>query len=292
MTSQLTGFLTCKYPGCDKYFREPVKLPCDTTICNEHIESAKADNSDKFKCLLCDSDHVIPSGGRFKPNFDIQNILEMNLHLNSKQKDLTESKFKLKQLIKEMLDVTSETYIHNFLSNIKNEIKKHGEDLKEQISKLEIQLFNEIDEYENELIKSRSNIKDSIDQMKENVKRLDINLLELDQELRTPNLNDKQLEKLNKEIQDEISKSKKKITNLKSGLMNKHKVSFEKNELMLDKLAFGTIKIKPLNDEQKEKVQKEPSEKTNSPIKSTSTKVKSSYLKKSLCLDLIFFSLI
>jgi hypothetical protein len=58
----LQEFLTCKF--CDKYFLDPVLLPCGNNLRNEHVKQKIEENDSLiYKCDFCNGNHEVPENG-------------------------------------------------------------------------------------------------------------------------------------------------------------------------------------------------------------------------------------
>ena len=69
--------LTCKISSCQKYFKNPVLLPCNNNICNDHIDEIKQNNQTSFVCEFCKIEHQIPNSGFIQTQVLIE-ILEFS----------------------------------------------------------------------------------------------------------------------------------------------------------------------------------------------------------------------
>ena len=243
--NSINNFLTCKYNGCKKYFASPVKLPCEKSVCKEHIEKLKIENLTKFKCQFCQSEHDIPSDG-FKLNQDIINVLEMNLHLTPSQRKLNDSINQLSGIVKNMKDLSKDTFIHDYLSGIKREIKKHRDHLKNQINDITNEFLKEVEKFEHECSKDKekTNMNESLSDIKKEVKRLDIDLINYKKEIRNPNLDDEKCDKLTKNIELEVFQNDQSANKVRDQLMNNKSITFEKKPFKFEPSLFGSINLK------------------------------------------------
>jgi hypothetical protein len=243
--NSINSFLTCKHNGCNKYFMLPVKLPCDKSICKEHVEKLRTEKISKLKCQFCQSEHDIPSEG-FKLNQDIINVLEMNLHLSPSQQKLNDSINQLNGIIKNMRELSKDTFIHDYLSSIKKDIKKHRDDWKNQINDVTNHFLKQVDEFENECKKDtdNSNAIESLGDIKKELKRLDNELTSYKREIRNPNLNDEKCTKLIKIIEKEVYENSQNSIKIRDQLMNKKSINFEKKTFKFESDQFGSLNLK------------------------------------------------
>jgi hypothetical protein len=248
--NSINNFLTCKYNGCNKYFMSPVKLPCDKSVCKEHVEKLRTENFSKIKCQFCQSEHDIPSDG-FKLNQDIINVLEMNLHLSPSQRKLNDSIHHLNGVVKSMKDVSKDTFIHDYLFNIRKEIKKHRDDLKTQINDVTNDFLKKVDEFENKCKKNKDkmNSNELLNSIKKEAKRLDNELASYIGEIRNPGLDDEKCIKLIESIKSEVSRNNQNAAKVRNELMDNKSISFEKNSFKFDSNLFGSINFEMVNVE-------------------------------------------
>jgi hypothetical protein len=75
---KLSEKITCKV--CNKYFSNPVILPCNKSVCQNHITFES--DCQIFKCIFCNKDHVSNEG--FNLNESLIDIINLNLHLDEK----------------------------------------------------------------------------------------------------------------------------------------------------------------------------------------------------------------
>jgi hypothetical protein len=87
--NDINEFLTCKYENCNKYFENPIKLPCENSICKDHIDKMAEQDSQVFTCMFCKGEHDLHKDD-MRLNQDILRVLNMNLHLSPKQLVLRE----------------------------------------------------------------------------------------------------------------------------------------------------------------------------------------------------------
>ena len=124
--------LTCK--KCNKFYLEPVLLPCSKQTCRSHVEDYSY-SIDKeyvriFKCEFCDGEHEIPENG-FPVIQSLVEILNLNLHLNDKGKEAHDLIGKFDTIVSDLnfTNKDPENFIYDYISNTRNQIHLERERL-------------------------------------------------------------------------------------------------------------------------------------------------------------------
>jgi hypothetical protein len=65
--------LTCS--NCSRIFKDPIQLPCDDSICHEHLSERNVVKENRIKCKKCNEEFVV-KGKQFKSNDDLRKLLE------------------------------------------------------------------------------------------------------------------------------------------------------------------------------------------------------------------------
>ncbi len=94
MSKNNSSAFICDFDGCNKYFKEPITLPCGDMICKKHMNPLEK----SFKCPICTKKFQIPEEG-FIMNRKINDIIINNNHLNGQQKEVKDLFDQLESLI-------------------------------------------------------------------------------------------------------------------------------------------------------------------------------------------------
>ncbi len=65
--------VTCSY--CSRIFKDPIQLPCDDSICHEHLKDRDVVKENRIKCKKCNEEFVV-RGKQFKSNNELRKLLE------------------------------------------------------------------------------------------------------------------------------------------------------------------------------------------------------------------------
>ena len=124
---------------CDKILNKPVTLPCSCTMCQIHVnEFCKKHKKISIACQSCTKEIYIPEQG-FEINKIIKNLIEKDVHLSKKEKEIKKSTTKalneLERLFAEFKCKESEFELTNFehFATIKRNIDLRRESLKLKI---------------------------------------------------------------------------------------------------------------------------------------------------------------
>jgi len=82
---KLKSQLTCSY--CSKIFIDPIILPCDDSICRQHLTEKGVVNANKIKCFECKQDFQV-SNNHFKSNTTLKNLIESQSYLSEEETSL------------------------------------------------------------------------------------------------------------------------------------------------------------------------------------------------------------
>jgi hypothetical protein len=231
----------CELKTCQLFLKNPVMLPCGSTICKEHVESF----TNKYSCTLCDKDHVIPEEG-FPINKFADKTIKGSFHFNELQKKIIDSYEKLEDIIKEHDSLNSENIIYEYFLNLRNQVDLHREQLIEEINKRSEEIIKQLKEME---IKSKLNAakieKINLDELKNE------NMTSFKLQLRKPNLSDDDDNNLNCDINDAINDIQNDINIYKyESLMGKVIEFYRKNDNFFGELKIEDIE-KPIKAETK-----------------------------------------
>ena len=206
----------CELDECQVYLQNPITLPCGFTICKEHVEGYK----DKFVCLLCQQEHSVPSKG-FQINRIIMDIINSGGHLNEIQKNLYDDFRDLESIVNNYDRLNSDVLIYDFFSNLRNKVDLHREQLIEKIHLKSDEIIRQLSEKENEYkLNAQKLQKISLDNLK------NVDMVEINQQIRFPVLNNIKPTELSNKIKKCIEKIKKEIDKYQNELLFYKRLDF------------------------------------------------------------------
>jgi WD40 repeat protein len=219
----------CDQKDCNLYLENPITLPCGSTICQDHLTSLK----DKFKCSICEDEHLIPENG-FQLNRTLLKMINAGIHLNETQRNIIESFKSLDTVVKKYDSFDSETLIYDNFSKLKNKVDLHREKMIEEIHNRSNKIIEQLNQQEknckSNMIKLR---KINLDQLKNK------EIILWKYKLRKPDIELNELIILFDEITKNIENIQNDIEKCESKLMMNKTIEF----LPLDDISFGELLI-------------------------------------------------
>lgn len=116
--------LTCKL--CNKTYDDPIRLPCNSSICSNHVEIDAKDG--QFYCKLCNEFHLVPSLG-FSKNVELKLLVKMRETHIPKESAIGGNNLRAQELCSQLDQLLEKSkhiakdpqfYINDFFSNLKN----------------------------------------------------------------------------------------------------------------------------------------------------------------------------
>jgi methyl-accepting chemotaxis protein len=201
--------LTCSY--CSRIYKDPILLPCEDSICREHIKERDVVKENKIKCKKCNGEFQIKNN-HFESNEDLKKLVESRCYLSEEEislkKVLEESMRKFFEFYDEFVQNKSilETVVYNHFQEMRFQIDEHSERLREtsaDIDDIALKMIDDTKKYGGMFLKNlNESFKENFSSFEKN-KSLEDELNEIEELFRDPNL---QIEKI-KDIQQKQEKS-------------------------------------------------------------------------------------
>jgi hypothetical protein len=182
--------LTCSY--CSRIVKGPIALPCDETICREHLSERDVVKQNKIKCKKCSEEFQV-NGLEFKSNIELMKLLESHSYLSSEE-------LKLKRELEDSIQKFFEFYdefsqkrtkldldVYNHYQELRFQINQHREELKEksdEIDEIALAMIDQTKKYEALYLR---NIKEGFS-LFDDCKSLEHVLNQIEETFRNPNL--------------------------------------------------------------------------------------------------------
>jgi hypothetical protein len=154
MLKSQKSHLTCSY--CSRIVKGPILLPCDETICREHLSEKDVVRENKIKCTKCSEEFQV-KGHEFKSNIELMKLLESHSYLSSDE-------LKLKRELEECIQKFFEFYdefsqkrtkldldVFDHFQELRFQIDQHREELKEksdEIDEIALAMIDQTKKYE------------------------------------------------------------------------------------------------------------------------------------------------
>ena len=111
----LKSHLTCSY--CSKIFKSPILLPCNHSICREHLFAREVVRENKIKCSECQQEFKVKDN-EYGPNQTLNRFIGDRVFLSEEEIIL---KKKLEQSVREFFRFYNEFLQNNYFDlNQKN----------------------------------------------------------------------------------------------------------------------------------------------------------------------------
>ncbi len=114
--------LTCSY--CSKILKDPILLPCDESICLEHISERDVRKQNRIKCNKCQQEFQVRDN-QFISNESLTQIIESHSYLNDEE-------ISLKQQLEVSIKVFFE-YYDEFIQNktqLESDVFEHFQEMR------------------------------------------------------------------------------------------------------------------------------------------------------------------
>ena len=198
--SQIDAFKnTFKCNLCSGLVEKPILLPCGETICEKDLKTFFENSLDRFQCTLCDEEHELPKKG-FPSNKSLQKLLDLQVNqidFNRSHPKYQECKNKLEEVEEKMkeiqlIEADPENFVCSYFENIINQVDIQREKLVEEIHLYSEKTIETIKKAKDECLLIDKKI-ELIPRECENLKE---NLLKLNQELNSFDINEKKIEQI------------------------------------------------------------------------------------------------
>ena len=156
LKSQKSQF-TCSY--CSKIYKDPIQLPCNHSICCQHLTERDVVKQNKIKCKECKQDFQVKNN-EFKSNNELKHSIESHSHLSDEEQRL---KQELEQSIRQFF-VFYDEFIQNrtklasdvfdHYHEMRFQIDEQRERLKVRIDDIALAMIDKIKKYEEIYLKN------------------------------------------------------------------------------------------------------------------------------------------
>jgi hypothetical protein len=179
--------LTCSY--CSKIYKDPIELPCDDSICLEHLSEKEVCKNNRIKCKKCNEEFGVKNN-EFKSNQTLKKLVEDQTHLSdeeiSMKQKLEDSVQKFFEFYDEFVQnknkIDSDVYDH--FQEIRFQVDEQREELKKRIDDIALELIYQIKECEESFLENLKESFSSFDDSKSLANELKV----IEETFRNPNL--------------------------------------------------------------------------------------------------------
>jgi hypothetical protein len=162
--------LTCSY--CSRIYKDPILLPCEDSICREHLSARSVINKNKIKCAKCSEEFQV-NGHEFKPN------IELNNNSIDSQSYLSEEELSLKKILEQSIREFFQFYdefsqnrsqldldVFDHYQELRFQIDEYREELKKRIDDITLAMVDQTKKSEEMYLKSLKERYSSFDDSK------------------------------------------------------------------------------------------------------------------------------
>jgi hypothetical protein len=204
--------LTCSY--CSRIFKNPIILPCDDSICRQHLSERDVVKQNRIKCNKCNEVFQVRNN-HFESNEDLKKLIESQSYLNEEEISLKQG---LEVSIRKFFEFYDEFIqkrtkldmdVYNHFHELRFQIDEHRERLKERIDDIALAMIAESNKCQEKYLQDLKEHFSSFDE----TKSLENEMTQLEDTFRDTNLliqtirdmQQKQVESLNKWIHTEFN---------------------------------------------------------------------------------------
>jgi hypothetical protein len=198
---------TCSY--CSKILKDPIELPCEDSICREHLAEGDVIDTNKIKCVECKQEFQAKDI-HFKSCKAFKKLIESQSYLTEEEMSL---KHELEGSIGKFFEFFGEfvqtrdnidSYVFNHFEEMRFQIDEHREELKRKIDDIALEMIDKIKKNE------EIYLKDLKEKFFKAVSFNDVNSLEyelnkIEETFRNPNLLIQTIEEMQKKQQESLN---------------------------------------------------------------------------------------
>ena len=228
---------------CEKLLKDPVVMPCGSTICKTHLDKLMTNPSNEKNtliCSICQEEHFIPKKG-FIVYKRLQKLITLELNdlkvspvFHECTKEIEDAKEKMVKV--ELLEQNAENYIYEYFENIKRQVDIRREDLKFKIDTYSDEIIKSVELNQMNLIK----ISKEVNQMTAFIEKSKNELNKLITQFDTLEFNDKKFEEIKSSVAVVNQEFNKILAEYQDNLIGNKKSTFEFKELPI-KDIFGRV---------------------------------------------------
>ena len=237
MTSVKQDF-ACAF--CSKMYKNPFLLPCDHTLCEEHLNEENVRKNNSITCKTCQKEFEVKDNQMIRPNETMQKLIENENYFSDDEKSL---KNQLEQSLRDFLDLHEQFHevknsidsnCGNHFQEIRRKIDVQREELKDQIDKIYIYMVDQLKELEQKYSNSLNAFK---------VESFDFDKAQtiLNETFRDVNLSAESIKKLQSKQDEALSSIKSKIDQLNHFEKFVIKTNEFRANLSFDTDSFGLL---------------------------------------------------
>jgi len=148
---KLKSQLTCSY--CSQIYKDPILMPCDDSICREHLSERNVVKENEIKFNECNKEFAVKEN-EFKSSNVLTKLVESQSYLSV---DETTIKHELEVSVRKFFEFHDkfiqiktqlESNVFEYFQEMRFQIDEQREKLKEKIDVIALKMIDQIKEYE------------------------------------------------------------------------------------------------------------------------------------------------
>jgi hypothetical protein len=244
---KLASELTCSC--CLKIYKNPVILPCNDSLCEEHLKVPDVLKHNKIKCNICNQVFNVKENDFIRENKSVKSLIEKEVYLDEEESSLKKSlneSIETFFILCEQFQQTKNSFeldFHNHFQEVRRKIDLQREELKDKIDKVALQMIEQTKIAEAKYKIEQKQKYDSVMFHKNQKSTKEQEFKDLEEKFRQPNLSLQSLKQLQVNQNDLISEIKSKqqeIVKIKENL--NENIQFTPN-LIFVKETFGKLQL-------------------------------------------------
>jgi hypothetical protein len=242
----LKSQVTCSY--CSKIVKDPIDLPCNDSICRDHLKERDVVKQNKIKCKKCNEEFQV-NDYEFKSNEALTQLIERHSHLSNEETDL---KQQLENSIKKFFDFYDEftinrtkleSSIYDHFHEMRFQVDEHSEESKKRIDDIALAMIDKIKKHEERYLKE---LKEKFSSFNER-QSFESELSQIEETFRHPNLLISTIKEMQQRQEESLSDIQLKLDEMAKINDNLKETNQFKPNLYLfnqnETLFFGSIKL-------------------------------------------------
>jgi hypothetical protein len=143
---------------CSKIFKHPIILPCDHSLCGQHLNERDVVKENKIKCKACSEEFAV-KGNEFKSDKIVKQIIDSHSYLSGEETSL---KQELEASIRRFFEIYDqfslnktqlESDVFEHYEEIRFKIDEHREELKKRIDEISLAMVEQTKKYQQMYLK-------------------------------------------------------------------------------------------------------------------------------------------
>jgi hypothetical protein len=242
---KLASDLTCSC--CMKIFKNPVILPCNDSLCEEHLKEPDVLKHNKIKCNICNQVFNVKDNDLIRENRLVKSLIEKEVYLDTEESSLKKSlneSIETFFILCEQFQQTKNSFeldFHNHFQEVRRKIDLQREELKDKIDKVALQMIEQTKIAEAKYKIEQKQKYDSVMFHKNKKSTKEQEFKDLEEKFRQPKLSLQSLKQLqvNQNVLiSEIKSKQQEIVKIKENL--NENIQFTPN-ITFDKTIFGNL---------------------------------------------------